>query len=174
MSCLQVHKDVFKYGRQNFLLQIRECEFSQSSGFAVLLCLEDCPYCSRYISDSCKIILALNLFKKQQSVFMWPVLVFWFWSYVLFACKVVILFFSSLHWSNATDTPASCVNLLLCPFQVVTLWYRAPEVLLGSSRYSCPIDVWSLGCIFAEMMTKRPLFHGDSEIDQLFRIFRWE
>lgn len=56
--------------------------------------------------------------------------------------------------------------------EVVTLWYRAPEVLLGSSRYSCPIDMWSVGCIFAEMITKRPLFHGDSEIDQLFRIFR--
>jgi len=56
--------------------------------------------------------------------------------------------------------------------EVVTLWYRAPEVLLGSSRYSCPVDIWSLGCIFAEMVTKRPLFHGDSEIDQLFRIFR--
>ncbi|XP_018320756.1 cyclin-dependent kinase 1 [Agrilus planipennis] len=56
--------------------------------------------------------------------------------------------------------------------EVVTLWYRAPEVLLGSQRYSCPIDIWSLGCIFAEMATKRPLFQGDSEIDQLFRIFR--
>lgn len=56
--------------------------------------------------------------------------------------------------------------------EVVTLWYRAPEVLLGSSRYSCPIDIWSIGCIFAEMATKRPLFQGDSEIDQLFRIFR--
>lgn len=56
--------------------------------------------------------------------------------------------------------------------EVVTLWYRAPEVLLGSSRYSCPIDVWSMGCIFAEMATKRSLFEGDSEIDQLFRIFR--
>ena len=56
--------------------------------------------------------------------------------------------------------------------QVVTLWYRAPEVLLGSQRYSCPIDVWSVGCIYAEMASKRPLFHGDSEIDQLFRIFR--
>ncbi|CAH1793914.1 unnamed protein product [Owenia fusiformis] len=56
--------------------------------------------------------------------------------------------------------------------EVVTLWYRAPEVLLGSPRYSCPVDVWSIGCIFAEMVTKRPLFHGDSEIDQLFRIFR--
>uniref|UniRef100_H2YBU8 Protein kinase domain-containing protein n=1 Tax=Ciona savignyi TaxID=51511 RepID=H2YBU8_CIOSA len=56
--------------------------------------------------------------------------------------------------------------------EVVTLWYRAPEVLLGSSRYSTPVDVWSVGTIFAEMATKRPLFHGDSEIDQLFRIFR--
>lgn len=56
--------------------------------------------------------------------------------------------------------------------EVVTLWYRAPEILLGSTRYSCPIDVWSIGCIFAEMASKRPLFQGDSEIDQLFRIFR--
>ncbi|CAG9861759.1 unnamed protein product [Phyllotreta striolata] len=56
--------------------------------------------------------------------------------------------------------------------EVVTLWYRAPEILLGSERYSCPVDIWSLGCIFAEMATKRPLFQGDSEIDQLFRIFR--
>lgn len=56
--------------------------------------------------------------------------------------------------------------------EVVTLWYRAPEVLLGAPRYSTPVDVWSIGCIFAEMVTKRPLFHGDSEIDQLFRIFR--
>lgn len=56
--------------------------------------------------------------------------------------------------------------------EVVTLWYRAPEVLLGCSRYATPVDMWSVGCIFAEMVTKTPLFHGDSEIDQLFRIFR--
>lgn len=56
--------------------------------------------------------------------------------------------------------------------EVVTLWYRAPEVLLGCPRYATPVDIWSVGCIFAEMATKRPLFHGDSEIDQLFRIFR--
>ncbi|XP_077299117.1 cyclin-dependent kinase 1 [Arctopsyche grandis] len=56
--------------------------------------------------------------------------------------------------------------------EVVTLWYRAPEVLLGSTRYSCPIDMWSVGCIFSEMASKKPLFQGDSEIDQLFRIFR--
>ncbi|GLV43703.1 Cyclin-dependent kinase 2 [Carabus blaptoides fortunei] len=56
--------------------------------------------------------------------------------------------------------------------EVVTLWYRAPELLLGSKFYTMAIDLWSIGCIFAEMITKRPLFHGDSEIDQLFRIFR--
>ncbi len=56
---------------------------------------------------------------------------------------------------------------------MVTLWYRAPEVLLGASRYSTPVDVWSIGTIFAELATKKPLFHGDSEIDQLFRIFRY-
>uniref|UniRef100_A0A914XJU4 Protein kinase domain-containing protein n=2 Tax=Plectus sambesii TaxID=2011161 RepID=A0A914XJU4_9BILA len=56
--------------------------------------------------------------------------------------------------------------------EVVTLWYRAPEVLLGSTRYSMAVDIWSIGCIFAEMAMKKPLFHGDSEIDELFRIFR--
>ncbi|KAF3856505.1 hypothetical protein F7725_017228 [Dissostichus mawsoni] len=56
--------------------------------------------------------------------------------------------------------------------EVVTLWYRAPEILLGCKYYSTAVDIWSLGCIFAEMLTKRALFPGDSEIDQLFRIFR--
>ncbi|KAL4255647.1 protein kinase superfamily protein [Pleurotus pulmonarius] len=57
--------------------------------------------------------------------------------------------------------------------EVVTLWYRAPEVLLGSRHYSTAIDMWSVGCIFAEMaMHGHPLFPGDSEIDQIFKIFR--
>jgi serine/threonine protein kinase len=56
--------------------------------------------------------------------------------------------------------------------EVVTLWYRAPEILLGSRNYSTPVDIWAIGCIFAEMVMKRPLFPGDSEIDELFRIFR--
>ncbi|KFD52306.1 hypothetical protein M514_06869 [Trichuris suis] len=56
--------------------------------------------------------------------------------------------------------------------EVVTLWYRSPEVLLGCERYSLGLDIWSIGCIFAEMVTGKPLFPGDSEIDQLFRIFR--
>ncbi|XP_014816049.1 PREDICTED: cyclin-dependent kinase 2, partial [Calidris pugnax] len=58
--------------------------------------------------------------------------------------------------------------------EVVTLWYRAPEILLGCKYYSTAVDIWSLGCIFAPGwgITRRALFPGDSEIDQLFRIFR--
>eukprot|EP01090_Pellita_catalonica_P007338 TRINITY_DN17920_c0_g1_i1.p1 TRINITY_DN17920_c0_g1~~TRINITY_DN17920_c0_g1_i1.p1 ORF type:complete len:328 (-),score=42.35 TRINITY_DN17920_c0_g1_i1:683-1666(-) len=54
--------------------------------------------------------------------------------------------------------------------EVVTQWYRAPEILMGQSRYSTPIDVWSIGCIFAEIVSKQPLFPGDSEIDQIYKI----
>lgn len=56
--------------------------------------------------------------------------------------------------------------------EVVTLWYRAPEILLGTRYYKMAVDVWSIGCIFAEMCNGKPLFPGDSEIDELFRIFR--
>ncbi|KAI6698750.1 hypothetical protein NL676_018869 [Syzygium grande] len=56
--------------------------------------------------------------------------------------------------------------------EVVTLWYRAPEVLLGSSHYSIGVDMWSVGCIFAEMVRRQALFPGDSEFQQLLHIFR--
>ncbi|NXW90021.1 CDK3 kinase, partial [Alopecoenas beccarii] len=56
--------------------------------------------------------------------------------------------------------------------EVVTLWYRAPEILMRCKFYSTAVDIWSIGCIFAEMVTRKALFPGDSEIDQLFRIFR--
>ncbi|KAF0936149.1 hypothetical protein E2562_038873, partial [Oryza meyeriana var. granulata] len=55
---------------------------------------------------------------------------------------------------------------------VVTLWYRAPELLLGAKEYSTAIDMWSLGCIMAELLSKGPLFNGKSEIDQLDKIFK--
>lgn len=57
--------------------------------------------------------------------------------------------------------------------EVVTLWYRAPEILLGGRQYSTGVDMWSVGCIFAEMCTRKPLFPGDSEIDEIFKIFRY-
>lgn len=57
--------------------------------------------------------------------------------------------------------------------QVVTLWYRPPEILLGIKAYALPVDLWAVGAIIAEMSTKRPLFPGDCEIDQIYKIFRW-
>lgn len=56
--------------------------------------------------------------------------------------------------------------------EVVTLWYRAPEVLWGSRKYSSAIDIWSSGCTFAEMISGSPLFTGRNDRDQLTKIFR--
>ncbi|XP_032196987.1 serine/threonine-protein kinase MAK isoform X3 [Mustela erminea] len=53
---------------------------------------------------------------------------------------------------------------------VSTRWYRAPEVLLRSSVYSSPIDIWAVGSIMAELYTLRPLFPGTSEVDEIFKI----
>ena len=54
----------------------------------------------------------------------------------------------------------------------MTLWYRAPEVLLGATHYGLGVDMWSVGCIFAELARKTPLFPGDSELQQLLNIFK--
>ncbi|CAG7732341.1 unnamed protein product, partial [Allacma fusca] len=53
---------------------------------------------------------------------------------------------------------------------VATRWYRAPELLVGDVAYGKEVDIWAVGCLFAEMMTGEPLFPGDSDIDQLFLI----
>jgi serine/threonine protein kinase len=55
---------------------------------------------------------------------------------------------------------------------VVTLWYRGPELLLQFNEYATPIDMWSVGCIFAELATKDALFKGQNELNQLNEIFR--
>ncbi|KAK8844695.1 hypothetical protein IAR55_006544 [Kwoniella newhampshirensis] len=55
---------------------------------------------------------------------------------------------------------------------VVTLWYRSPELLLGAKEYSTAVDMWSIGCIFAELMQGEPLFPGRGEIDQINRIYQ--
>lgn len=56
--------------------------------------------------------------------------------------------------------------------EVVTLWYRPPDVLLGSTEYSTPIDMWGVGCIHYEMATGRPLFPGSTVKEELHLIFR--
>eukprot|EP01062_Namystynia_karyoxenos_P060080 TRINITY_DN5157_c0_g2_i1.p1 TRINITY_DN5157_c0_g2~~TRINITY_DN5157_c0_g2_i1.p1 ORF type:complete len:352 (+),score=147.06 TRINITY_DN5157_c0_g2_i1:148-1056(+) len=55
--------------------------------------------------------------------------------------------------------------------EVVTLWYRAPDVLLGSNNYGTGVDLWAVGCIFAEMVTGKPLLAGRTDQDQLRKIF---
>ncbi|KAK4773322.1 hypothetical protein SAY87_028341 [Trapa incisa] len=55
---------------------------------------------------------------------------------------------------------------------VVTMWYRAPELLLGCKEYSTAIDMWSVGCIMAELLANEPLFKGSNEVNQLDKIFR--
>ena len=70
---------------------------------------------------------------------------------------------------NHLPPPSLSPSLALTP-AVGTRWYRAPELLFGSRKYSTSIDIWSAGCIFAELLSGRPLFPGGSDIDQLCQI----
>lgn len=54
--------------------------------------------------------------------------------------------------------------------QVVTRWYRAPELLLGARNYGTGVDIWAIGCILAELLRRAPLFPGESDLDQLSKI----
>lgn len=55
---------------------------------------------------------------------------------------------------------------------VVTLWYRAPELLFGAKHYSFGVDMWSVGCIFAELLLRVPFLPGASDIEQITTTFR--
>ncbi|MBW0481348.1 hypothetical protein O181_021063 [Austropuccinia psidii MF-1] len=56
--------------------------------------------------------------------------------------------------------------------QVVTRWYRPPELLYGARAYSTGVDIWAVGCIFAELMLRTPYLVGQNDFDQLFTIFK--
>uniref|UniRef100_A0A8B9RJS3 Cyclin-dependent kinase 17-like n=1 Tax=Astyanax mexicanus TaxID=7994 RepID=A0A8B9RJS3_ASTMX len=81
-------------------------------------------------------------------------------SYIYISCNFVGL-------ARAKSVPTKTYSN-----EVVTLWYRPPDVLLGSTEYSTPIDMWGVGCIFYEMITGRPLFPGSTVEDELHLIFR--
>ncbi|CAN1254532.1 Cyclin-dependent kinase E-1 [Linum perenne] len=53
---------------------------------------------------------------------------------------------------------------------VVTIWYRAPELLLGAKHYTSAVDMWAVGCIFAELLTLKPLFQGLDQLDKIFKV----
>jgi mitogen-activated protein kinase 15 len=56
---------------------------------------------------------------------------------------------------------------------VATRWYRAPEILLGSTCYSTPADIWSFGCIIFEIVTKKPMLPGENIADQIQKIIEY-
>ncbi|CAM0884449.1 unnamed protein product [Alopecurus aequalis] len=56
--------------------------------------------------------------------------------------------------------------------QVITLWYRPPELLLGATHYSVGVDLWSVGCVFAELLLGEPIFPGRTEVEQLHKVFK--
>lgn len=61
-------------------------------------------------------------------------------------------------------------HLELMTNQICTRWYRAPELIYGTRNYGPEIDMWSVGCIFAELLMRKPLFPGQSDIDQISKI----
>ncbi|KAL8242088.1 hypothetical protein R6Q59_012390 [Mikania micrantha] len=81
--------------------------------------------------------------------------------------KTLMLKIADLGLSRAYTVP-----LKKYTHEILTLWYRAPEILLGATNYSTAVDMWSVGCIFAELVTKTAIFAGDSELQQLLHIFR--
>ncbi|XP_031771692.1 cyclin-dependent kinase 20 isoform X2 [Apis florea] len=69
-----------------------------------------------------------------------------------------------LLWKNVTK-PYS--------HQIATRWYRAPELLYGARYYTSAIDMWSIGCIFGELLNKSPLFPGETDIEQLAIVLKY-
>jgi mitogen-activated protein kinase 15 len=81
-------------------------------------------------------------------------------------CEVKLCDFGLIR-SLSRDSPEEQV----LTENIATRWYRAPEILLCSNSYGKPIDVWSLGCVLAEMVMQRPIFQGSSTLSQLEKIF---
>jgi tRNA A-37 threonylcarbamoyl transferase component Bud32 len=85
-------------------------------------------------------------------------------------CDLKICDFGLARGVRDKDEEGGGGTMLLTEY-VVTRWYRAPEIMLACHEYSYPIDVWSVGCIFAELIQRKPYFPGDDYIDQVR--YRW-
>eukprot|EP01054_Gregarina_sp_Poly1_P003887 Gregarina_sp_Poly_1__3886@NODE_2161_length_2576_cov_270_022718_g1394_i0_p1_GENE_NODE_2161_length_2576_cov_270_022718_g1394_i0NODE_2161_length_2576_cov_270_022718_g1394_i0_p1_ORF_typecomplete_len525_score60_51Pkinase/PF00069_25/5_9e70Pkinase_Tyr/PF07714_17/3_8e39Kinaselike/PF14531_6/4e14Kdo/PF06293_14/7_8e09Pkinase_fungal/PF17667_1/1_3e07WaaY/PF06176_11/9_7e06RIO1/PF01163_22/0_00039FTA2/PF13095_6/0_073EFGbinding_N/PF07299_11/54EFGbinding_N/PF07299_11/0_41APH/PF01636_23/0_044Seadorna_VP7/PF07387_1 len=85
-------------------------------------------------------------------------------------CQVKVADFG-LARSVAQDLGEGATNPVLTDY-VATRWYRAPEILLGSTKYTKGVDMWSLGCILGELINGRPIFPGSSTMNQLERIIQ--
>jgi len=73
---------------------------------------------------------------------------------------------------DETNTASGELERPVCTDYVATRWYRAPEILVGSSQYGKQVDMWSMGCIFAEMLQGKPLFTGTTTLNQIEIIVR--
>ena len=76
-----------------------------------------------------------------------------------------------LKLANLGSARAYSVPIPAMTPHLKNLWYCAPELLLGTEVYGLETDMWSVGCVLAEMVRRTPIFRGDSEIDQLMHIF---
>ena len=70
-------------------------------------------------------------------------------------------------FGSPEERPPSRTSAKDVGIEAVTLYYRAPEILLGMAAFSYPVDMWALGCTAAEMLLRTPLFRGDSQVDML-------
>ena len=81
----------------------------------------------------------------------------------------------SIWWLLLIYPPSLLLSSSLLPSHSASSWMtvdRPTELLLGKREYSTPLDLWAVGCIFAEMLTGKPLFPGEGEIDQINKIFK--
>merc|ERR1719162_420340 len=81
-------------------------------------------------------------------------------------CDLKICDFGLARGIHQQDLGKDGGTMLLTEY-VVTRWYRAPEIMLACHEYSKPVDIWSVGCIFAELIQRKPYFPGEDYIDQL-------
>ena len=79
-----------------------------------------------------------------------------------------VLKIADFGMARYTSTPPPAIGLTQL---VVTLWYRSPDLLLGATSYGADVDMWSLGCVFGELLSREPLLQGKNEVDQLAQIF---
>lgn len=78
-------------------------------------------------------------------------------------------------WNDVGFCAFLCLAAGPCDYYtdyVATRWYRAPELLVGDTQYGPPVDVWAIGCLFAELLSGTPLWPGKSDMDQLYLIIK--